>query len=452
MSSQHPKIAYLVNVYPAPSHSFIRREILALEELGWQVARYSVRRTESPLHDAGDQREAKKTYVLLEAGVVRIAVALVVSVCRTPIRFVLALRLAWKLGRRSERGRMYHAIYLAEACLLKRRLVTEQIEHVHAHFGTNSTTLALLCYVLGGPGYSFTVHGPEEFDKGTALGLKEKIRHASFVVAISQFGRSQLYRWSNSLDWSKIHVVHCGLDASYLDHDHSPVSDSQRFVCVGRLCEQKGQLLLVDAFARLINASTERSSPNVAAFAKMQASQTPGVEALARTHSPLPKPELVLVGDGPMRPEIEARIDSRGIRDHVRITGWASGDTVQKELAAARTIILPSFAEGLPVVLMEALAMERPVISTYVAGIPELVRPGENGWLVPAGDVDALVAAMHEALETPVERLQEMGCASRKRVFERHNIRSEVVKLSNLFRIRENLDEDAKYEHDRSHT
>ncbi len=396
------RIAYLVNVYPAPSHSFIRREILALEALGWQVARYSVRRTESSLHDAGDQSEAKKTDVLLEAGPLQLALELLLTAITSPIRFLRAKLLTWKLGRRSERGLLYHGIYLAEACLLKRRLAQQGIKHVHAHFGTNSTTVALLCHVLGGPDYSFTVHGPEEFDKATILGFSDKIHRASFVVAISQFGRSQLYRWSNSKDWSKIHFVHCGLDAAYLDREHKPLSDSRQFVCVGRLCEQKGQLLLVEAFGNLIHT---------------------GMNA-----------KLVLVGDGPMRGDIESRIAALGIRDRVRITGWASGETVQQELSAARAMVLPSFAEGLPVVIMEALAMERPVISTYVAGIPELVLPGQNGWLVPAGDVDTLVTAMREALETPVEELRKMGRAGRERVLARHNIKTEVAKLAELFR------------------
>lgn len=397
------KIVYLVNVYPAPSHSFIRREILALEALGWQVARYSVRRTESPLHHAGDQSEASKTEVLLEAGPFQLALALLLTAITSPIRFLKAKLLAWKLGRRSDRGVLYHGIYLAEACLLKRRLAQQGIEHVHAHFGTNSTTVALLCHALDGPKYSFTVHGPEEFDKATILGLEDKIAHASFVVAISSFGRSQLYRWSRFEHWPKIQVIHCGLDASYLEQRHDPISDSNRFVCVGRLCEQKGQLLLVEAFARLVKTCPRRT------------------------------PELVLVGDGPMRTQIEHRIRDLAIEPHVRITGWASGDAVQQELGAARVMVLPSFAEGLPVVLMEALAMERPVISTFIAGIPELVIPGENGWLVPAGDVEALVMAMRQALETPVDRLQEMGHAGRARVLERHSIQTEAAKLTGLF-------------------
>jgi colanic acid/amylovoran biosynthesis glycosyltransferase len=402
LSDPLPKLAYLVNVYPAPSHSFIRREIRALEALGYSIERYSIRRTESPLRDPDDQEEATKTEVLLDAGVLRLFLGLVITAVRFPGRFLRALKMAWKLGWRSERGLLYHGIYLAEACLLRQQLAQQSVQHLHAHFGTNSATVALLCFLLGGPSYSFTAHGPEEFDKATILGLEDKIQHAAFVVAISSFGRSQLYRWCDARDWPRIHVVHCGLDASYLEQGHDPVSDSNRFVCVGRLCEQKGQLLLVEAFARLV----QYCHPQTA--------------------------ELVLVGDGPMRPQIEQRIRELSIEPHVRITGWASGDAVQQELAAARAMVLSSFAEGLPVVLMESLAMERTVISTSVAGIPELVIPGENGWLVPAGDVETLVNAMQQVLDAPLQTLQAMGRAGRSRVLDRHKIQTEAAKLANL--------------------
>jgi len=395
------RVAYLVNVYPAPSHTFIRREILAHEAQGWEVTRFSIRRTNSPLHDVSDQRESEQTEVVLEVGGLRLAFSLIVCGLFSPIRWLRAASMAWRLGRISDVGRVRHGIYLAEACLLRRRLRGLNIHHLHAHFGTNPATVALLCFLVGGPKYSFTVHGPEEFDKSTVLGLDEKIHHAAFVVAISQFGRSQLYRWSKFADWPKVHVVHCGLDREFFDNAATPIPDNQRLVCVGRLCEQKGQLLLVDAFAKILPA--------------------------------FPDATLVLVGDGPMRAQIEDRIRDLAIERSVRITGWASGETVKREITDARAFVLPSFAEGLPVVIMEAFSLGRPVISTYIAGIPELVKPGENGWLVPAGDVDALAAAIKDTLETPTERLAEMGRAGREAVLARHDIRTEAGKLAKLF-------------------
>jgi glycosyltransferase involved in cell wall biosynthesis len=143
--------------------------------------------------------------------------------------------------------------------------------------------------------------------------------------------------------------------------------------------------------------------------------------------------ELVLAGDGEMRGDIEALIREYGLGEGVRITGWISGEQVLRELQAARALVLPSFAEGLPVVIMEAMALGRPVVSTFVAGIPELVQAGENGWLVPAGDVEALADAMQACLQSSTERLDAMGLNGRQRVLQRHDVNVEAAKLAGWF-------------------
>jgi colanic acid/amylovoran biosynthesis glycosyltransferase len=260
----------------------------------------------------------------------------------------------------------------------------------------------MLCHALGGPGYSFTVHGPEEFDKPVALHLREKIEHSRFVVAISSFGRSQLYRWVDRAHWPKIEVVHCGLERAFHEVASVPVPAERRLVCVGRLCEQKGQLLLIEA-AHLLSERGQQF-------------------------------ELVLAGDGEMRPAIEAAIVLYALGDKVRITGWISSDQVRAELLAARALVLPSFAEGLPVVIMEAMALRRPVLTSYVAGIPELVEDGRNGWLFPAGSVEELAAVMANCLSMDLDQLQAMGNAARERVLQRHDIDTEVAKLARHFR------------------
>ena len=137
-----------------------------------------------------------------------------------------------------------------------------------------------------------------------------------------------------------------------------------------------------------------------------------------------------------MRTEIERLIDKYGLNSQVRITGWISSDSVRSEILAARALILPSFAEGLPVVLMEAMALRRPVLSTYVAGIPELVIPGENGWLFAAGSVEELVDAMEKCLAATPEDLSNMGHLGYQRVIARHSIETETAKLASLFRTR----------------
>nr|WP_246523718.1 glycosyltransferase [Gemmata palustris] len=393
-------VAYLVNQYPHVSHSFIRREIRAAEEDGLRVLRVSIRRPSVTLVDKGDQEEQWQTQVLLDRGLLGLAAACAWTAGTRPVRWVRAAVLAWRLGRRSGR-RLRAAVYLAEACLLVRWLRRGGAEHLHAHFGTNPTDVAVLARVLGGPPFSFTVHGPEEFDRPEALSLGDKIARAAFVVAVSSFGRSQLFRWCRPNDWPRVRVVRCGVDAAFLDGGPIPPTAEPRLVCVGRLAEQKGQLVLVDAAARLAKS---------------------GVDF-----------QLVLAGDGPMRPQIESAIAAHGLGDRVRITGWLSNDAVRAEMVAARLVVLPSFAEGLPVVLMEALALGRPVVTTYVAGIPELVRNGANGWLVPAGDPVALAEALAEGLRTGTARLEDMGRAGVEAVRAAHDIRREASKLVELF-------------------
>jgi glycosyltransferase involved in cell wall biosynthesis len=397
------RVGYLINRYPAVSHAFIRREIAGVEARGIDVVRFSIRGVpESELVDSADRAERVRTNVVLK-GIVGLLGATLVQALLRPIRFLRAFGKAWSLGARSGR-RLLHLAYLAEACRLRPWLRRESVAHLHAHFGTNPATVALLCRMLGGPPYSFTVHGPEEFDRPESLGLGEKIRSAEFVAAVSDFGRSQLMRWTPAAQWGKLCVVRCGVDGEFLERDGvPPPPDRPRLVCVGRLCGDKGQLLLVEAAARLAREGREF--------------------------------EIVLVGDGESRPDLEEKIRALGLGGRVVLRGWLDGAGVRREIADARALVLPSFAEGLPVVIMEALAMGRPVLSTCIAGIPELVRPGVNGWLVTAGAVDELVDRLREALDVPATKLAELGRAGRAAVAERHDARREAARLAEQFRL-----------------
>jgi colanic acid/amylovoran biosynthesis glycosyltransferase len=393
-------IAYLIPTYPMPSQTFIRREVAALEARGMTVHRFTARRFVGELTDAADVAEQERTCCILDAGTWALAWALIATAVDRPGRWLTTLATAMRLGRRSERGLAWHLIYLAEACLLRRWLAGCGARHLHVHFGTNAASVALLCRQLGGPPYSITIHGPEEFDAPRQLALREKVRHALFIVAISQFTRSQLCRWAESADWCKIHVIHCGLDEMFLSAVPTPIQERPRLVNVGRLAEQKGQLLLIKAAALL--------------------------------HAQDLDFELVIVGDGPLRGELERFIDQQGMRGRVWITGLLDNQGVRHELAAARALVMSSFAEGLPVVIMEALALGRPVIGTHIAGIPELVEPGRHGWLVPAGAVEPLAAAMAAALTADTVDLEAMGQAGAVRVAERHNVNTTARKLAEL--------------------
>ncbi|EJN31819.1 glycosyltransferase [Pseudomonas sp. GM84] len=396
------RIAYFINQYPKVSHSFIRREILALERQGVVIQRIALRGWDGELQDAEDLAEREKTQYVLQGGIKGLLKPVWQVLRAEPRRFGSALWLALRLGLRADRPLPYHLVYLAEACCVVQWLEAFGAEHVHAHFGTNSAEVVMLANALGGPAFSFTVHGPEEFDKPQFLHVGEKVRRAAFVASVSSYGRSQLYRWVAHEHWDKVKVVHCGLEPGFHQVAAQASPAAPRLVCVGRLCEQKGQLLLLEAAHRLADQGLDF--------------------------------ELVLAGDGEMRAQIEALIARYGLQAQVRITGWISSAQVREEILAARALVLPSFAEGLPVVIMEAMALRRPVLTTYVAGIPELVRPGENGWLFPAGAVDELAAAMADCLAQPVEVLQRMGEAARQRVLERHDIDTEAAKLAHYFK------------------
>ncbi len=394
------KIAYLINQYPQPSQSFIRRELAAIEGAGVSVCRFTLRRYKGPLPDCADQAEQQKTTSVLEQGLVVLFLSILWAFSTRPSKtchaFYTAIRSDWE----PRRGRFLRIAYFAEACFLTRRLLAEKIDHLHAHFGTNSTAVALLTRLLGGPPYSFTCHGPEEFDRTDTLGLGAKVQHAAFAVAISDFGRSQLYRWADPDDWNKIQIVHCGVEESFLGIPPTPVPSTQQFICIGRLSEQKGQLCLVEA------------------------------SAIVARH--FPQVSILLVGDGPMRPEIESAISRLGLAKNVILLGWKSGAEIRELLQSSRAMVLASFAEGLPVVIMESLALNRPVISTAVMGIPELVRSRETGWLVPPANPEALADAMMECLTADPTLLNRMGNAGRKLIAERHDPRIEAASLLSL--------------------
>jgi len=393
------RIAYFINQYPAVSHTFIRREIHALEQLGVAVSRFALR-PGADLVDAADNIEATRTRFVLAAGIVESFRCCAVTIVKQPLAVLSVLGLALAMSFRSDRGALRHLCYVAEAMVLAAWCRRDGVDHIHAHFGTNSAAIAMFASRLAQIPYSFTAHGPEEFEKGASLSLNTKLRHAKFAVCVSAFGSQQLKRFSEPKHWGKIAVVHCGLDPATLAVAGREPPSAPRFVCIGRLNEEKGHLTLIGAVQRLRDA---------------------GVRC-----------EIVLAGDGPMRPRIEAAIEHAGLQRIIKLTGAIDGDRISAEIQAARALVLPSFSENLPVVLMEAMALGRPVVSTDVAGIPELVRPGKTGWLVPARDEAALAQAMQEALAAPVAQLGAMGSAGRAHVLEHHDAVKEAGKLMGL--------------------
>lgn len=395
------RVCYFVSEYPAVSHTFIRREIAELERNNIAVLRVSLRRNDRRLVDPADLGERTRTRYILDGNITKFASAFVNSLRREPRALARAGLAAVRMMRRSSRPALFHLAYLSEALVLAQWVVEQDVQHIHAHFGTNGAEVAMLSHFLTGIPYSFTVHGPDEFDRPEYLGLPEKVKHAAFVCVVSAFTGSQICRWIPAKEWPKIKLVRCGLDADFLNQRPSSIMSRIQLVAVGRLCEQKGQLVLLDALA-----------------------------VLARDGVPF---KMTIAGDGPLRPEIECRVRELGLEQHVELTGWLTNSQVRARLRGARALILPSFAEGLPVVAMEALALGRPVVATWVAGIPELVADKICGWLVPAGSVEHLADAIKQCLNAPDALMETMGAAGRKRVLEQHDVAKEGRKLADLF-------------------
>ncbi|NOW46450.1 glycosyltransferase involved in cell wall biosynthesis [Novosphingobium sp. SG751A] len=402
-AANRPRVAYLTNVYPKNSHSFIRNEILALERQNFAVTRLTVRASPDLLVDACDLHERDNTFILLDG---RIAVMLwpaLKRAARRPRAFLRALGVARSALRHGGARLVQCAAYVLEACRLADRMEAEGIRHIHVHFGTNPATVARIAIRLGAFSYSLTMHGPDEFDAPERLQLREKVADASFVVAISAFGRSQIMRWAAPDDWSKIAVIRCGSGPQFMNHV-TPITDAglsgHALLCVARLSPQKGIPLLIEAVAMV--ASTRDLHLNI-------------------------------IGDGPMRPEIEAQIAELGLNGVVTLMGWCDAQSVWRAMLAARAMVLPSFAEGLPIVIIEALALGRTVISTQIAGIPELIDPSV-GWLIAPGSVTALAGAINAVLDAPGDQLRAMGHAGRERVEAAHDLDENVADLADLLR------------------
>lgn len=394
------KVAYLLNTYPIPSTTFIRGEIEALEELGLEIGRLSVRRFDGTLVDRSDQAETASTRYLLSGNAVGLFVAFAREVMTNPRGLLRTLPVLQRMRSRAYSGLVHHIAYLMQACYLRQEARRQGIVHIHAHFSTNPVAVALLSKLLGGPSYSFTAHGPDEFTDAAYLSFDLKIKHAAFVVAISDYCSNLLASLADKGDVHKIVIARCGLKLEDFEPTQIPAG-ARTLVCIGRLCPQKGQVHIPAAVAAL--------------------------------RAEFPDMKVVLVGEGKSRAEIEAEIARHDVGEQVILPGWASNDKVRQLLKEGRAMILPSYAEGLPVAIMEALALTRPVISTTIAGIPELVDE-ECGWLVEPGNHQQLVAAMRSALAAPADVLERMGKVGRERVESLHDRRRLARELQRLFK------------------
>ena len=400
-TSSRPRLAYLTGAYPAVSHTFILREVEGLRDLGFEVLPCSIRRT-PPEQRPGpaEAAEAARTFHVLETAKRPGALlSAQVAALRNPKRYFRTLALALRTARPGLKGFLWQLFYFGEATVLARHLQDRGVDHLHNHFADSSANVAMLAAALGGIGFSYTLHGPAEIYDPEGWHFREKTARARFVFCISHYARSQAMLFSDPADWPKLKIIHCGVTPERYGAGTDAAGTVQgglHLVFVGRLVPIKGLRVLMEAFSA--------ARDKVAGL------------------------RLTLVGDGADRTHLEALAAPYGA--DVRFTGYLDQEGVAESLRAADALVLPSFAEGVPVVLMEAMASAKPVIATQVGGVSELVEDGISGFVVPPGDADSLTGAI-AALADPATR-QRMGAAGRAKVLAEFDISREAARIAAL--------------------
>ena len=396
------RIAYLASRYPAVSHTFIQREIAGLREQGMTIDTFAIRRAQpDEVLSRADEAEARATYALLPVRITHLLRAHLRALVRHPRGYKATLREALRLAPAGARGALWQGFYFGEAVLLWDRLRRRGAVHVHAHFANVASDVALLATFLGreageGPrSWSLTMHGSTEFYDVPGYRLAEKARTAAFVACVSDFTRSQMMLFLEEEHWPKLTLVRCGVDPERfapgaLASDTAAHADGPvRVLAVGRLVGGKGFALLLDALHALVGRGRDVA--------------------------------LTVVGDGPSRKHLHAQAARLGLGDRVEWVGALGQDEIRAAYARADVFCLPSFAEGVPVVLMEAMAMAVPVVATRIAGIPELIEDGASGLLVTPARSDELADAIGRLVDDPALRAR-LGAAGRRAVVEGYDI------------------------------
>jgi glycosyltransferase involved in cell wall biosynthesis len=404
-------VGYLMSHYPAISHAFILREVEQLRRTGVRVETISIHAADrAELLAEADRREHEGTFAILPAGAVKLLRAHLGALACAPDAYLKTLRFAIHGSPPGLRNRLWRLFYFAEAMIAWQHCRRAAIRHIHAQFADAATDVAMLVahfeQVRSGSSESFSwslaVHGPVEFYNVERYALPAKLEDARFALAISDFGRSQLMWFTNSERWPHLHVVHCGIDPSV----YTPIErvteaeDVVTILSVGRLIHGKGMSILLEALSQL----REKRLPV----------------------------RLVVVGSGPARAEFEQTAARLGLEDAVDFIGAVGQDEIRRYYGIADIFCLSSFAEGIPVVLMEAMAMEMPVVSTAIMGIPELIADEVHGLLVPPGRVASLTDALERLVRSPEAR-SRMGQAGRQKVLEEFDVRKSALGLKQIF-------------------
>ena len=397
---QDIRLAYLTSQYPATSHTFISREVAALRELGLRLDTFSIRAsTPAELNDKRLSAEAHNSFTVLKQPATSFVAAHLGMLVAHPAGYFRTLFTALRHRPPGIRGLSLALAHFAEAILLAGELKRRGITRLHNHFANSAATVGLLATNLLGMPWTFTMHGISETDYPAGLLLGRKLEAAEFVVCVSYFGRAQAMRLLPPEQWHKLHLVRCGLKLDDLPA-HASGGRAARLICVGRLSPEKGQAGLLEAFATL-------------------AADYRGLE-------------LVIVGDGPESDQLHAIAEQLGIGDRVRFAGRLGERASLDEIARADVLVVASFMEGLPIALMEAMAIGTAVVASRIAGIPELVEDGESGLLFTPSNWDGLADCIRRLLDDRALR-EKLALRARDRIAEEFDVRRSARQLQQLF-------------------
>jgi colanic acid/amylovoran biosynthesis glycosyltransferase len=398
------RLAYLVSQYPAISITFILREIRTLRRLGFEIQVASINvpdRSDEGLTVA-EREEKLDTFYVKQAGLIGALKAHVYTLFTQPLSYLRGLGFALRLGQFDLKKILYGFFYFVEAVMVGQWMRRHHFSHLHIHFGMAAATVGLITKQIFPIKFSITIHGPDEFYNTLTYYLKQKILEADFICCISHFARSQLMMLSPPSVWDKFEISPLGVDPAQFPPQ--PVRESAapfEILCVGRLVPVKGQFILLKAVTQLLAESRVL--------------------------------RLRYVGDGPDREALEEAVKQQGLTDHILFEGAVNQDRILTFYNSADAFVLASFAEGLPVVLMEAMVMEIPCITTHITGVPELIKTGENGLTVPASSVLALVEAMRLLMDKP-DFHRTIAQAGRQTVLEHYELQKNTERLANIFR------------------
>lgn len=393
------RLAYFTNTYPRATDTFIRREVIGLRQRGLEVLTFSVRKTGAD-HDVDDEviNEKKNTHYLLPCPPITLIKTHARALWRQPLQYVKTLVLAWKTSRPGIRGHVLQFLYFLEAILLADLVQTHQVEHLHNHLGDNSGTVTLLAAKFADISYSISIHGPHIFFDGLHWALDTKTKHAKFISCIGHFCTSQMMLYSDKEDWHKFNIVRCGINPEQFSFE-APTGKAKKLVYVGRLSAEKGVPVLFKSLAAL---------------------KSQGYDF-----------ELTLLGDGEDRPLLESLVKEHQLDQHIIFGGFVDQTTIANTLRDSDIFVLPSFAEGIPVALMEAMAIGVPVIATYVGGVTELVIDKVTGQVVYPSDQQGLAQAIAYYIDNP-DACQDIATRAREKVVNEFNIEQQVDRLAEL--------------------